>query len=203
MANQASHETKTKILESARKNFIQYGFDGARMQVIADDAKVNKAMLHYYFKDKQQLYQEVFEFAMVQLKAGFTIFQDKSLTILEKLQKFASFCFNLYKNHTDIMIFLVCEIQRCPEVIPQYVLQGVHLKETDLAHQIQSGMNLGLIKKGDIYQVLMIIISLALFPIVSYDFNTRLLGFPIGEYPLLLESYYEQLPEKIMSFIKL
>ncbi len=203
MANQSSIETKTKIMESARKHFIQYGFDGARMQAIADDAKVNKALLHYYFRDKQLLYQEVFEFAMVQLKSGFTIFNDSQLTIQDKFQKFSKFCFQLYQNQTDIMIFLVCEIQRSPDIIPNFVMQGMNIKETDLSKQIQSGMNLGLIKKVDIHEILITIVGLCLFPIMSYDFNTRLLGFPIGEYPLILESYYEKLPDKIMNFIKL
>lgn len=203
MANHSSIETKNKIIEAARKHFIQYGFDGARMQAIADDAKVNKALLHYYFRDKELLYQEVFEFAMVQLKSGFTIFNDKQLTIQEKFQKFSQFCYQLYKNQADIMIFLVCEIQRSADIIPHFVLQGMNIKESDLAFQIQSGMNLGLIKKADIHEILITVVGLCLFPIMSYDFNTRLLGFPLGEYPLLLETYYEKLPDKIMNFIKL
>ncbi len=203
MAHQSSTETKSKIIDSARKHFIKYGFDGARMQAIADDAKVNKALLHYYFKDKQLLYQEVFEFAMVNLKSGFTIFNEKALTILEKFQKFSIFCLNLYKNHTDIIIFLVCEIQRSPDVIPNYVMQGLNLKDSDLSKQIETGMNLGLIKKADIQEVLVTIIGLFFYPIMTYDFNTRLLGFPMGEYSLILENYYEKLPDKIMNFIKL
>lgn len=203
MANHSSIETKNKIIEAAKKHFIQFGYDGTKMQAIADEAKVNKALLHYYFRDKQLLYQEVFEFAMVQLKAGFSIFNEKPLTIQEKFQKFTKFCLQLYQNQSDIMIFLICEIQRSPDIIPHFVLQGMNLKESDLAQQIQSGMKLGLIKNVDLHEILMIIIGLCLFPILSFDFNTRLMGFPVGEYPLVLEAYYEKLPEKIMNFIKL
>jgi AcrR family transcriptional regulator len=203
MGGQNSQETKHKILEAARKHFIQFGFDGARMQAIAEDAKVNKALLHYYFKDKQQLYQEVFEFALVQIKSGFAIFQDVSLTIHEKIIKFSKFCLNLYKNHSDIMIFLVCEIHRSSDALPNYLLKGLSIHETDLSQQIQSGMSLGLIKKSDINEILTTILGLCLFPIITYDFNTKLLGFSVGSYPILLESYYEKLPDKIMNFIKL
>lgn len=203
MANNTSIETKNKIIEAARKHFIQYGYDGARMQAIADEAKVNKALLHYYFRDKQLLYQEVFEFAMIQLKTGFSIFNEKELTILEKLQKFSKFCLQLHQSHTDIMFFLVCEIQRSSDIIPNFVLQGVNLQQTDLANQIQSGINLGLIKKNNIQEILLTIIGFFFFPIMSFDFNTRLMGFPVGDYSLLLEAYYEKLPEKIMNFIKL
>ena len=48
------------ILEAARKVFMRKGFDGARMQEIADEASINKALLHYYFRSKEQLFQRIF-----------------------------------------------------------------------------------------------------------------------------------------------
>ena len=44
--------TEEKIYEAARKVFIRKGMDGARMQEIADEAGMNKALLHYYFRNK-------------------------------------------------------------------------------------------------------------------------------------------------------
>lgn len=55
-------ETKKKIMKAAYKEFAERGFDGARMQKIAERAKINKAMLHYYFKDKETLYETVMEY---------------------------------------------------------------------------------------------------------------------------------------------
>jgi AcrR family transcriptional regulator len=54
--------TKDKIIQAAYKEFSEKGFDGARMQKIAERAKINKAMLHYYFKDKETLYETVIEY---------------------------------------------------------------------------------------------------------------------------------------------
>jgi AcrR family transcriptional regulator len=48
--------TEAKILTSARTEFIGKGKAGARMQAIALNAGVNKALLHYYFRSKDQLY---------------------------------------------------------------------------------------------------------------------------------------------------
>ena len=47
--------TEEKILLAAKKVFISKGMAGARMQDIADEAGINKALLHYYFKNKEQL----------------------------------------------------------------------------------------------------------------------------------------------------
>jgi AcrR family transcriptional regulator len=49
--------TEQKILKAAREEFIKTGLKGARMQQIADSAGVNKALLHYYFRSKEKLYE--------------------------------------------------------------------------------------------------------------------------------------------------
>ncbi len=55
-------DTKKVIIEAAYKEFAEKGFDGARMQKISERANINKAMLHYYFKDKETLYEKVIEY---------------------------------------------------------------------------------------------------------------------------------------------
>jgi AcrR family transcriptional regulator len=53
--------TEEKILEAATREFTKHGLKGARMQAIADTAGVNKALLHYYFRSKQLLFEKVFQ----------------------------------------------------------------------------------------------------------------------------------------------
>ncbi|HKP98230.1 MAG TPA: TetR/AcrR family transcriptional regulator [Fibrobacteria bacterium] len=55
---EAQGETGTRILTAARKEFIAKGLDGARMQEIATAAGVNKALLHYYYRSKENLYRK-------------------------------------------------------------------------------------------------------------------------------------------------
>ena len=58
---QKSLETKERILHAAKKEFAERGFDGARMGSIARRASANQALLHYYFKSKEKLYEEVLQ----------------------------------------------------------------------------------------------------------------------------------------------
>ncbi len=53
--------TEDKILAAAEEHFVKDGFEGARMQSIADKAGINKALLHYYFRSKEQLFEKIFE----------------------------------------------------------------------------------------------------------------------------------------------
>lgn len=53
--------TEEKILNAAEKVFLRDGYDGSRMQDIADVAGINKALLHYYFRSKDKLFEKVFD----------------------------------------------------------------------------------------------------------------------------------------------
>ena len=66
-----STDTEEKILEAALQVFSMKGKDGARMHEIADRAGINKALLHYYFRSKDRLYDRVFEYVIVKLVRSF------------------------------------------------------------------------------------------------------------------------------------
>ena len=54
-------ETEKIIIKAAHEVFIEKGLQGARMQEIADRAGINKALLHYYFRSKDKLFDAVFQ----------------------------------------------------------------------------------------------------------------------------------------------
>src|SRR5690606_8899732 len=54
-------DTRSNILDAAEQVFSENGFSGASMRVIASVAKVSQALLHYHFRTKHALYNEVFE----------------------------------------------------------------------------------------------------------------------------------------------
>src|SRR5690348_12797365 len=58
------HLTEKRRLKAARKVFLANGMAGARMQDIADAAGINKALLHYYFRSKDKLFEMIFKEAM-------------------------------------------------------------------------------------------------------------------------------------------
>src|ERR1700704_5465288 len=78
-------ESRAAILRAAAQEFAEHGIAGARIDAIARQAKVNKALLYYYFKDKETLYGAVLDDAFSGLKA--TVFRvlDGSLPPREKM----------------------------------------------------------------------------------------------------------------------
>src|SRR3954462_1734201 len=80
--------TEERILSAAQKVFLAKGMDGARMQDIADEAGINKALLHYYFRSKDKLFEQIFlNVATAFLPKIFFILKGEN-TLFEKIEKF-------------------------------------------------------------------------------------------------------------------
>src|SRR2546425_901472 len=79
--------TENKILQAAKKVFITKGLDGARMQDIADEAGINKALLHYYFRSKDKLFEVIFMEAATSLFPKIVSILDEDISLFDKLRK--------------------------------------------------------------------------------------------------------------------
>src|ERR1700680_3989782 len=87
-------ESRAAILQAAAKEFAEHGIAGARTDAIAHEAGVNKALLYYYFKDKETLYGAVLDDAFSGLKT--TVFRvlDSNLRSREKIMSDAGAYFD-------------------------------------------------------------------------------------------------------------
>src|SRR4051812_34247257 len=81
-------EAESRILEAARREFETRGYDGARMQEIADAAGISKASLHYYFRSKDKLFERIFEEALQEYLPIVHALSDDSLDWEEKVRRF-------------------------------------------------------------------------------------------------------------------
>jgi TetR/AcrR family transcriptional regulator len=92
-------ESRASILDAAAREFAQHGIAGARTDAIAREANVNKALLYYYFKDKETLYSAVLDEAFSGLKT--TVFQvlDSDLPPREKILAYAGAYFDFIASN--------------------------------------------------------------------------------------------------------
>jgi TetR/AcrR family transcriptional regulator len=116
--------TEERIYEAARKVFIQKGMDGARMQEIADEAGMNKALLHYYFRSKENLFKAVF-------KDIFSKFFDKvrdalssDVPLKEKLYVFIDNWIDMIQTNPYVPQFIINEINRDPKVLKTLMFEN-------------------------------------------------------------------------------
>ena len=81
-------ETEERILRAARTVFVRHGTAGARMQEIAEEAGVNQALLHYYFRSKDRLAQAVFRDVAGRMVPSIVAVLGSESSIEQKVEQF-------------------------------------------------------------------------------------------------------------------
>ena len=94
--------TEQSILKAAEKEFLKKGFSGSKTTEIAKEAGVTHAMLHYYFRTKENLFNKVFEEKAKQLADTFLSRVDESLPFLEKIKCFIEAHFDLLTANPEL-----------------------------------------------------------------------------------------------------
>ncbi len=114
-------QTEEKIFEAAKEVFIRKGKDGARMKEIAELAGINKALLHYYFRTKERLFDAVFEqIAEIMLGKLAPVFDEK-LNLEEKVRFFFREHIAFLQQNPRLPAFILGEVNRNPERIRKLV----------------------------------------------------------------------------------
>jgi len=92
-------QSRAAILEAAVREFSREGVAGARTDAIARAARVNKALLYYYFKDKEALYNAVLDQVFGGLVTAIEEVLSRDLPPKEKILAYASTHFDYIANH--------------------------------------------------------------------------------------------------------
>jgi AcrR family transcriptional regulator len=202
MVNTRDRSTEEKILAAARKIFLNKGMDGARMQDIADEAGINKALLHYYFRSKDKLFEQIFlEVASSMLPRIFSIFQSDD-TLFTKIEKFCDTYITQEIKTPYVPIFILNEVNRQPQAFLKKVLGNTRPPVEKLLQQIEQETKAGIIKPIDPLQLLLNTLSLCIFPFLASPMIQLLTGMEAKKFRALMEERKKLVPQLIIESIK-
>jgi len=120
--------TEEKIFEAATQVFEEEGMTGARMQTIANRAGINKALLHYYFRTKDYLFDAVFSKLAQKIFMKFSPIFEENLTLEKKIRFFFREHINFMKQNPKLPGFILNEINHNPQRIKK-LLSNVDFKK--------------------------------------------------------------------------
>jgi AcrR family transcriptional regulator len=164
-------------LDAAKKMFVRKGYYGATMQEIADLAKINKAMLHYYFKNKELLYQRVFiDLFKEHFKGMYDDFK-KDQPIREKLKNYVYGLITRMAKNPDEVSFVIHEYNRDPDRFINIVNENVETTPMDLISILEEEKEKGNVPEMDFKLVEMHIVALAAYPVMTKSIYQRLFDF--------------------------
>ncbi len=194
--------TETIILNAAEKLFSIKGKDGTTMQEIADEAGINKALLHYYFRNKDKLFEQVFTAAVQQFTPVLkTIIADQN-SLFEKIEKICSAYIQMIIQHPYVPVFVLSEVNKQPEQMIQKMFNGELPDFPALAKQIQKEVAAGMIKPVDPRQLILNIISLCVFPALFKPIFIMSTKTSKREFTQLMQERVQFVPKFIIDSIK-
>lgn len=159
-------ETEEKIIASAEKLFYQKGKAGTSMQDIADDAGINRTLLNYYFRSKDQLFEAVFRKALGTFVPDLASMLNADKTFREYVPDLVEKIIDTMLENPQIPIFVLQELSSNPHRMPQIVKEmGIDPAKT--VKKIQSEGADSPLAGMDPRQIIMNLISLCIFPFAA------------------------------------
>jgi AcrR family transcriptional regulator len=158
--------TEDRILVAAQKVFTKKGMDGSRMQEIADEAGINKALLHYYFRTKQKLFEAIFNKVFEKIYPTLNTFIQSELSIEEKIAIFTEKYTDLLLKNPFLPSFILKEIHRDPEFLAS-VIKSTGVNPKELFAMLENEMKAGNIKTMDPKEIIINLLALCIFPVAA------------------------------------
>jgi TetR/AcrR family transcriptional regulator len=158
--------TEEKILAAAQNVFIRKGMDGARMQEIANEAGINKALLHYYFRTKEKLFNAIFQTVFSRIFPNLMIMVHSDLPLEEKLGQFIEKYIDLLQKNPFLPTFILKEMNRNPEFLAT-VIKSNGLNPKEIFAMFEQEMEAGRIRRMDPRDLLINMLGLSIFPIAA------------------------------------
>ena len=171
---------ESRILAAARSEFVAFGLRGARMQSIADRCGVNKALLHYYFRSKERLYEAVLKDIVQTMRTALESQLDEDAAngdIRTLLRRIITVYVRTLQRNPDIVRFMFREIAEGGNYLPELVTQVAPLVQ-DIPGRIMRRFgeeaDAGTIRRMSWHHLMLNIIGMCIFTFVAQPVVTEI-----------------------------
>ena len=210
MPAEHDRDTEKRILEAARTVFVRHGTGGARMQEIAEEAGVNQALLHYYFRSKNGLAQAVFLDVVGPIVPSIVNVLGSESGIDQKVEQFVHLYIDTVRQNPFIPGYILAELHFNPERItalasqvaggnPASIMQAFLQR---LGAQLDAQASIGLMRPIAPEQFLVNLIALCVFPFAARPMMRIVLGLDDDAFNRFLDERRTELPDFILNALR-
>ncbi|VAW17072.1 Transcriptional regulator, AcrR family [hydrothermal vent metagenome] len=203
MVKTKNENTESLVLEAAKRIFQRKGMAGARMQEIADEAGINKAMLHYYYRNKQLLFEAVFKNAFSLLAPQLNAVLNDDSSIEGKIRNFTANYIAFIIKHPYLPNFIIQELNRNPEFILKIQRNNGFPNIEKFKNQVKDEIEKGILKPITGEQLFINILALNIFPFVASPLIKGIVNVDNKAFNILMEERKNEVADFIINSIKM
>ena len=173
MENNSSNLKKNKkesIIKSARRLFIQKGYQSTSMRNIAKDADVNLALVNYYFNSKESLFDLIYNEIIEKLLSDIQISISEDNTTIENISYLIDIYTELPIKNPELTSFIFFEIYKNPSKLTSKIIKIEHFQKAIniFIQTARRDMNKGLIRQIDDPGILLFnVLSISIVPFLG------------------------------------
>lgn len=190
--------TEEKIIKAAEKVFLTGGYAGARMQQIADEAQINKSMLHYYFRSKEELMKKIFAAKFNEFIPRVVEVFQSDLPFEKVLGVYIDTYLDMLLKNQYLPLFVIDTMHRNPELTNF----AKDLPGKVFVAWIEKQIELKRIRPIDPHHLLLNMIGLCVFPILARPLFQKVFQIEDADYQKLLAERKEVVFDFVMRAIK-
>ncbi|MCG2590646.1 TetR/AcrR family transcriptional regulator [Rhodohalobacter sulfatireducens] len=195
-------QTEEQIFLAAQRVFQEKGFAGARMQEIADEADINKSMLHYYYRSKEKLFLEVFQSSVKKVFPQLIAILSSGDELEAKVKKVVEFYYNTFRKNPYLPSFVLHEMNQHPKRFKEFInSQNIRIPK-EFAEQLETEIEKGRIMPMKPTHFLINIVSLCLMPVIARTLVQTLFSLDDDDFDAFLAERKELIPKVIFSGVQ-
>lgn len=195
-------ETEEKIFQAAQTIFQKRGFEGARMQEIADEAGINKSMLHYYYRSKDNLFLEVFKAGVKKVFPRVLGILSSGQPLSRKVEEIVNFYHEMYEQNPHLPSFVVYEMNQHPDRFKTF-MQSMNISLPKIfMDQVNEGIKEGKIMPMHPTHFFLNVVSMCMMPMVARTMVQTIFSLDDGDYSELLEERKSMIPHIIWKGVR-
>lgn len=193
-------DTEKTILETAKQHFVQYGFAATRMQDIADEAGINKAMLHYYFRSKEKLYLEIINRTLDEVVPKFISAMQSEGDIWHRIEHLVGTYVKALIENPHVPFFVTSELSQKRTVLIEAVKKRISYLPIvqGFVGQVMAEMEAGRIRKMPIEHLMFNVVGMTVFPFLAKPIFVTVFTMEEEHFVALME----QRKTYIMQFLR-
>jgi TetR/AcrR family transcriptional regulator len=184
------------ILEAAKRVFVRKGYAAARMQEIADEAGVNKALVHYYFRNKEKLFHYIFKTSFKEFWPSLESVFVGEPDVRQLLKVMISLYVDLLEKMPYLPNFIISEINRDPEKVAG-LIQETGIRPHMIIAVMEKAMAKNQMVKMEPRELILNMVGICVFPVITRPLLGYLLWRDDAEY----EEYLSGRKDSLFAFV--
>lgn len=206
MINKEKQTKEQAILLAAEQEFMTKGYDGARTTSIAEAAGVTHAMLHYYFRTKEQLFERILNEKMrLMASSVLTMLGDPKLPLLKRIEQGIIQHFDCLMRYPELPRFIINEVIPYPDrrkIMQENISNLAVPLFTQLQKDMDDAAKRGEVEGMDVRMLILDLMSLNILPFLAYPVLENIFSDISGDRQAFFEARKAETVETILRRLK-